>query len=82
MELKVEGNRLYVLEIGGEKWVHNNMESAIQALKERFQVDNDLNSENIRIIEVSILKRKWKIQEVPWIKIILDLIRDEKAQKG
>jgi hypothetical protein len=82
MELKVEGNRFYVLEVGGEKWVHNNMDSAIQALKERLQVDNDLNSENIRIIEVSILKRKWKIQEVPWIKIILDLIRDEKAQKG
>jgi hypothetical protein len=82
MKLKVEGNRFYVLEVGGEKWVHNNMDSTIQALKERFQVDNDLNSENIRIIEVSILKRKWKIQEVPWIKIILDLIRDEKAQKG
>ena len=42
MELKVEANRFYLLEVCGEKWVHNNMESAIQALKERVQVNNDL----------------------------------------
>ena len=80
MALKVEGNRFYFLEVGEEKWVHSNMESAIQALKERFQVNNHLNPENVRIVEVNILKRKWKIQEVPWVKIALDLIRGGTAK--
>lgn len=82
MELKVEGNRFYFLEFGGGKWVYNTLESAIQALKERVQEDDDLDSDSIRIVEVNILKRKWKIQEVPWVKIALELIRGETPLKG
>jgi hypothetical protein len=82
MELKVEGNKFYVLEVGGEKWVHDTVESAVQALKERVRVEGDLNLDNIRMLEVSILKRKWKIQDVPWVKIALDLIQGETAVKG
>jgi len=82
MELKVEGNGFYVLEVGGEKWVHDTVESAVQALEERVQAEDDLNSDNIRMVEVHILKRKWKIQEVPWVKIALGMIRGKKAVKG
>ena len=82
MELKVEGNRFYVLEVGGEKWVHDTVESAVQALEEKVQAEDDLNSDNIRMVEVNILKRKWKIQEVPWVEIALGLIRGKKAVKG
>ena len=82
MELKVEGNRFYVLEVGGEKWVHDTVESAVQALEEKVQAEDDLNSDNIRMVEVNILKRKWKIQEVPWVEIALDLIRGKTAVKG
>jgi len=65
MELKIEGNRFYVLEVGREKWVHDTVESAVQALKERVRAENDLNPDNIRVVDVNILKRKWEIQEVP-----------------
>ena len=82
MELKVEGNRFYVLEVGGEKWVHDTVESAVQALKERVRAEGDLNPDDIRVVEVNILKRKWNIQEVPWVKIALDLIRGKNAVKG
>lgn len=82
MELKVEDNKFYVLEVGVEKWVHDTVKSAVQALKERVQAEDDLNSDSIRIVEVSILKRKWKIQEVPWVTIALDLIQGGTAVKG
>jgi hypothetical protein len=82
MELKVEGNRFYVLEVGGERWVHDTVESAVRALKERTRAEDDLNLDNIRMLEVSILKRKWKIQDVSWVKIALDLIEGKTAVKG
>lgn len=78
MIMKIENNRFYILEAGEEKWVYNTEKNAIEALKEEVLRSNNLNSDNIRIIEVNLAEQKWKIQEVPWSKIALELIRGKK----
>ena len=78
MEMKIESNKFYILETGEEKWVHDTEESAVQSLKKKVSKSEDLNPENVSIIEVNTKGEKWKIQEVPWSKIAIKLIRGEK----
>jgi len=42
---------------------------------EKIRLNADLGSEDIKVVKVSILKRDWRLQEVPWSKAILDLVR-------
>ena len=77
MEMKVECDKFYILDAGEEKWIHDTEESAVQSLKKIVSKIEDLKSENISIIEVNPTGKKWKIQEVPWSKIAIKLIRGE-----
>ena len=72
--LKVEKNRFYVLGVRKEKWVYASETEVMKDLTEKIRLDNDLKSEDVWVMKVQILKRKWKIQEVPWPKTLLDLV--------
>lgn len=73
--LKVNGNRFYVLRVGKENWVYVSEMDAMKDLVEKIRLNADLGSEDIKVVKVSILKRDWRLQEVPWSKAILDLVR-------
>lgn len=76
-EMKIEDNKFYILEAGEEKWIHDTEKSAVQSLKKMVSKSEELNQENVSIIEVNPTGKKWKIQEVPWSKIAIKLIRGE-----
>ena len=73
--LKVDKNRFYVLRMGKDNWVYASEEEAMKDIMEKIKIDDDLESEDVRLMKVQILKRQWKIQEVPWSKAVLDLVR-------
>ena len=75
MEMKIESNKFYILEAGKEKWIYDTERSATQSLKKRVSENVDLNPEDVSIIEVNLTGEKWKIKEVPWSKIAIELIR-------
>jgi hypothetical protein len=78
--LKVNGNRFYVLKLGKEYWIYASEEDVMKDLVEKIRLNDDLGSEDVKVVKVSILKRDWRLQEVPWSKAILDLART--ARKG
>lgn len=73
--LKIEKNRFYVLKMGKDNWVYVSENEVMKDLTEKIKLNDELKSEDVRVVKVQILKRKWKIQEVPWSKAILDLVR-------
>lgn len=77
MEMKIESDKFYILETGEEKWIHDTEESAVQSLKRKVSKSKDLNPKDVCIIEVNTTGEKWKIQEVPWSKIAIKVIRGE-----
>jgi len=73
--LKVDKNRFYVLRMGKDNWVYASEDEVMKDLMEKIKLNDSLESEDVRVMKVQILKRKWKIQEVPWSKAVLDLVR-------
>ena len=73
--LKVDKNRFYVLKTGEDYWVYAREDDVMKDLVEKIRLNDDLESEDVRVVKVSILKRNWSIQEVPWSKAVLDLVR-------
>ena len=72
--LKIEKNRFYVLKMGKDNWVYASENEVMKDLTEKIKLNDELKSEDVRVMKIQILKRKWKIQEVPWSKAILDLV--------
>ena len=79
--LKVNGNRFYVLRLGKEYWVYASEMDVMKDLVEKIRLNNELGSEDVKVVKVSILKRDWSLQEVPWSKAILDLVRTSGAKE-
>lgn len=73
--LKVDKNRFYVLKLGKDHWVYASEDDVMKDLVEKIWLNDDLGSEDVRVVKVNILKRNWSIQEVPWSKAVLDLVR-------
>ncbi len=73
--LKVKGNKFYVLKAGKGYWVYASEEDVMKDLVEKIRLDDELDSEDVKVVKVSILKRDWSLQEVPWSKAVLDLVR-------
>ena len=73
--LKVDKNRFYVLRVGKDYWVYASEDDVMKDLVEKIRLNDDLESEDVRVVKVNILKRNWSIQEVPWSKAVLDLVR-------
>ena len=77
--LKVDKNRFYVLRIGKDHWVYASEDDVMKDLVEKIRLNDDLESEDVRVIKVNILKRNWRLQEVPWSRAVLDLVRLSRA---
>jgi hypothetical protein len=78
MELKVKGDKFYVLEIGDERRIYDTESDAITSLKTLVQRGKkDLNPEDLNIFEVK-MGEKWEIKSMPWSKIALELIKGGK----
>jgi hypothetical protein len=72
--LKIEKNRFYVLRIGKDSWIFTSEEEVMKDLTDKVELNEDLNYEDVQVMKVQILKRKWKIQEIPWFKTFFDLV--------
>jgi len=77
--LKVDKNRFYVLRIGKDNWVYASEDDVMKDLVEKIRLNDVIESEDIRVIKVNILKRNWRFQEVPWSRAVLDLVRLSRA---
>ena len=75
VNLKVEGNKFYILKVGKGYWVYASEEDVMNDLVEKIRLDDELDSEDVKVVKVSILKRDWSLQEIPWSKAVLDLVR-------
>lgn len=78
MGIKVKNDSFYVLLLEDEKWIYENEKEAINELKDKASKRDDLNLEKTRIAEVTIGSKKeeqWKIKEVPWSHIAMNLIK-------
>lgn len=75
MEMKVKGETFYVLEAGGEKWIYDTEDNAIETLKSLVSKGKGLNPEDVSILEVNTAGEKWEIKSVPWSKIAIGLIK-------
>ncbi|MFQ6033870.1 MAG: hypothetical protein ACE5KR_03300 [Candidatus Bipolaricaulia bacterium] len=77
MELRIDNDKFYVLELGKEKRIFDSEEAAVASLKEALAEDEKLNPEGVNILEVDTSEEQWKIQGVPWSRIAISLIRGE-----
>jgi len=77
MELRIDNDKFYVLELGKEKRIFDSEEAAVASLKEALAADEKLNPEAVNILEVDTSEEQWKIQGVPWSRIAISLIRSE-----
>lgn len=80
--LKVDKKGFYVLTLGKDNCIYASEIELLKDLTEKIKLNDDLKSEDVRVMKVQILKRKWRIQEVPWSKAVLDLIRLSGTRNG
>lgn len=77
MSIKIENNKFLILEARNEKWIYNSEKDAIESLKKLLAQNKSLNEENVSIFEVDTKEDKWKIKQISWSKIAIELIRGE-----
>lgn len=77
MELRIDNNTFYVLELGKQKRIFDSEAAAVESLKDALAGDEKLNPEAVNILEVDTSQEQWKIQGVPWSRIAISLIRGE-----
>ena len=67
-KIKINGNKFYMLNVKGEKWIYIDFKDGISDLI-GFLVEKKVKPEDLSLIEVTMLKRTWKIKHVPWSEI-------------
>ncbi|KXB03572.1 hypothetical protein AKJ45_01275 [candidate division MSBL1 archaeon SCGC-AAA261F19] len=72
--MRIENNRLFVLDMGETKEVFNKEEEAIAKMKE--SVGEDTDPESVAIFDVDISGDEWKIKQIPWSKIAVQLMKE------
>ena len=77
MEMKINDDKFFVLEVGEEKWVYDSEATAIKSMKEFISKTPDANPENVSILEVNTKEKKWEVKELPWSRIAISLIKGE-----
>ena len=71
--MKICEEKFYVLEVELEKEIYQTEEEAIQALKEQVKGSNiDEKTVNIVVVDVA---GEWKISQVPWSRIAIQLLK-------
>lgn len=78
MELKVKNDVFYLLDTGGEKWIHDTESGAVEALKTLASKMKELDPESMSIWEVNTAGESWEIKSVPWSKIAMGLMKGGK----
>ncbi len=71
--MKIENEKFYVLNIENEKEIYGTESEAIQELKTQIQ-GKEINEDNVSIMEVDV-SGDWKISQVSWSKIAMELLR-------
>lgn len=71
MKFEIKGGKFYMLD-GSKKIVYEDLEESVKDLKEIFKT-SDMN-EDVRIFEVDVSGKDWKIVQVPWSQIVRKLI--------
>jgi len=77
MSMKIENETFYVVEAGTDKWIHSSEKDAVESLKNLLSRNKDLNQENVNILEVDTKEEKWRIKQISWSRIAIELIRGE-----
>lgn len=77
MEMKIQDDKFFVVEMGQNKWIYDSESTAIRAMKELISESTDLNPENVSILEVNTKEKKWEVKELPWSRIAITLIKGE-----
>ena len=75
MDFKIKNNIFYLLDAGTEKWLFEDEDSAVQALKKLVSGGKEVNPEKVSIFEVNTSGEHWSIKSVPWAKIALQLMK-------
>ena len=75
MEMKIKGDKFFVLETIREKWIHDTEDGAIKALKDLISKTKNLNPEDVSILEVNVGEKKWEVRPISWSKIAIELMR-------
>jgi hypothetical protein len=71
--MKIENQKFYVLDVESEKEIYKTEPEAIQELKTQIQ-GKKINENNVSIMEVDV-SGDWKISQVSWSKIAMELLR-------
>ena len=74
-EIKIKGDKFFVLKAGAEKWIYDTESTAIESMKSLVSEKKNLSPEDVSILEVNVKGEKWEIKPVPWSKIAMGLIR-------
>lgn len=72
--MKIKNEMFYVLEVEDEKEIFQTEEEAIQELRAKIQNIGDVPEEEISIVSVDV-SGEWKVQQVSWNRIALQLLK-------
>lgn len=78
MEMKIENGKFYVLEMKNDKWIYGTEKEAIKSLKSLISTNENLNPEGTNLLEADLNGKQWSVKGVPWSKIAMQLMKDEK----
>lgn len=71
--MKIENEKFYVLDVANMKEIYGTEKEAISNLKQKIQ-GQDIDEDSVSIVEVNVAD-EWKIQQVSWSKIAMELLR-------
>ncbi len=60
-----------------DKWIYGTEKEAIKSLKNFISTEN-LNPEGTNLLEVDLNGKQWSVKGVPWSKIAILLLKDER----
>ena len=75
-EIEIKGNTFFVVDTEESKWILDKEGDAIEKMKEIVK-GKDIDVEKIAIFMVDTKAKEWKIKQVSWSKIAIELIRGE-----
>lgn len=75
MELKLQGDLFYLLDLGEEKRIYDSENEAITSLTSFVTKHSEVDPASVSIWEVNASGEQWQIKAVPWSRIALELMR-------
>jgi len=75
MEMKLKGDKFFILDMGDEKIVFDTDNHAIETLKSMVSKNKKIDPEKVSILEIDTSEESWQIKSIPWSKIAIELMR-------